>query len=273
MVKKPNSMRNLDKALHRIAKDDADFVNVRSFVANVVVGQLLPEGVIKGGSSLKMRFGDVATRYTTDLDTARLSDIDAFADALEAALRTGWEGFTGTLELGRKAHPKDVPAHYVMQPIDVKLSYLGRSWCTVSLEVGHNEVGDADVADVRVPAGAKELFEAIGLPEPGTVPLMPLSYQVAQKLHALSEPGSQRAHDLIDLQVIMRNGQVDLRQTRSVCERVFAYRNLQPWPSRIESGVDWATLYDDQAEGLNVLRDVEEAVSWANGLIDDIVAS
>ena len=86
MVKKPNSMRNLDKALHRIAKDDADYVNLRSFVANVVVGQLLSEGVIKGGSSLKMRFGDAATRYTTDLDAARSSDIDTFIDALGAAL-------------------------------------------------------------------------------------------------------------------------------------------------------------------------------------------
>ena len=273
MVKKPNSMRNLDKALHRIAKDDADYVNLRSFVANVVVGQLLSEGVIKGGSSLKMRFGDAATRYTTDLDAARSSDIDTFIDALGAALESGWEGFTGTLELGRKARPKDVPAHYVMQPVDVKLSYLGRSWCTVALEVGHNEVGDADVADMCVPEGSKELFESLGFPEPGMVPLMPLSYQVAQKIHALSEPGSKRAHDLIDLRVIMQSEQIDLRKTRIVCERVFAYRKMQPWPSPIVEGADWSTLYDSQADGLDVFHDVGEAVSWANELIGSIDAS
>ena len=28
-----------------------------------------------------------------------------------------------------------------MQPYDVKLSYLGKSWVTVPLEVGHNEIG------------------------------------------------------------------------------------------------------------------------------------
>lgn len=34
-----------------------------------------------------------------------------------------------------------------MQPYDVKLDYLGKPWCTVPLEVGHNEIGDADAAD------------------------------------------------------------------------------------------------------------------------------
>ena len=29
----------------------------------------------------------------------------------------------------------------------VRLSYLGKPWCTVPLEVGHNEIGDAHDAD------------------------------------------------------------------------------------------------------------------------------
>ena len=39
---------------------------------------------------------------------------------------------------------RGIPFDYVMQPCDVKLKYLGIPWFTVQLEVGHNEIGDAD---------------------------------------------------------------------------------------------------------------------------------
>lgn len=32
---------------------------------------MLPDGSVKGGSAIKMRLGDGATRFTTDLDIAR----------------------------------------------------------------------------------------------------------------------------------------------------------------------------------------------------------
>ena len=51
-----------------------------------------------------------------------------------------------------KAHPRNVPEVYVMQPFEVKLTYRNRAWCTVTLEVSYNEVGDADEFDL-VPLG------------------------------------------------------------------------------------------------------------------------
>ena len=43
---------------------------------------------------------------------------------------------------------RGIPFDYVMQPCDVKLKYLGIPWFTVQLEVGHNEIGDADECDM-----------------------------------------------------------------------------------------------------------------------------
>lgn len=145
-------------------------------------------------------------------------------------MATGWEGFTGRLVELPKAHPEGVPEPYVMQPYAVKLSYLGRPWCTVDLELGYNELGDADHADMVVPADANELLAAMGLPEFGPIPLMALHYQIAQKLHGASEPGSQRAHDLVDLQIMVENGEIELRATRNTCIRLFSYRRMQAWP-------------------------------------------
>ena len=49
-------------------------------------------------------------------------------------------------------------------------------------------------------------MKELGFPEPGPVPCMRLEHQIAQKLHAASSPGSNRAHDLIDLQIAVSNG-------------------------------------------------------------------
>ena len=148
MTKKPNSLRHLDDAIRRACGGSPDrFLETRTLMANAVVAQTLPDGVVKGGSAIKMRFGDAKTRFTTDLDTATASDPEAYAEALGAELAKGWEGFTGRIVEREPAQPKDVPPEYVMRPFDVKLSYNGKPWCTVPLEVGHNEIGDADAID------------------------------------------------------------------------------------------------------------------------------
>lgn len=68
-MKQPNSRANLDKAIQRIADGDRDtYIGIRAVIANTVVGQMLPDGAVKGGSSIKLRLGDAGTRFTTDLE-------------------------------------------------------------------------------------------------------------------------------------------------------------------------------------------------------------
>lgn len=192
-MKKPNSRRNLDVAIERAFGRGRSFTRARATIANVIVGQMLPDGAVKGGSSIKLRLGEGATRYTTDLDVARASDLEDWIARLRSSLAEGWEGFTGRVVTREPASPEGVPAAYVMQPFAVKLDYNGKPWVTVDLEVGHNEIGDADEPDLCLPRFVVEAFESIGLPSPGPVPLMPVSHQIAQKLHGLSEPGSNCA--------------------------------------------------------------------------------
>lgn len=270
VAKRPNSRRNLDMALRRMGGVDVEFVRRRTLVANAIVGSLIPAGAVKGGSAMKIRFGDDFTRASTDFDAARKESLDGFLNGLGEALAEGWEGFEGRIVPKEPAHPDGVPAVYVMQPFDVKMSYLGVPWCTVQLELGHNEIGDADEPDMVVPADANAILLALGFPELGPVPTMPLHYQIAQKLHGVSEPGSSRAHDLVDLQIIANMGDVDWERTRETCERLFAYRRRQPWPPIITKGEDWDALYAVQCGALDVFPEVESAIDWANHLIGKI---
>ena len=272
-VKRPNSMRHLDDAIRReCGGDQGAYVRLRTLMANAVVAQMLPDGVVKGGSAIKMRYGNAQTRFTTDLDTATASEPSAYAEALGEALSRGWEGFTGRVVPREPAHPRDVREEYVMMPFDVRLSYLGKPWCTVPLEVGHNEIGDADEADWTELDDAAEVFGRLGFPAPGRAPLMPLEHQVAQKLHAVTGAGD-RVRDLIDLQVMFANSDVDLAATRRTCERLFAYRKAQDWPPTVSAREGWEEQYRSLAGGLRVRQSVGEAVEWANGLIGRIASA
>ncbi len=266
--KRPNSRRNLDIAIERMAEGRGDPLRVRATLAAAIVAQMLPGGGVKGGSALKLRFGDAQTRFTRDLDTAREGDLDSFVDGLDAALRRGWEGFTGHLAKREPAHPEGVEKRYLMRPFDAKLSYNGKSWVTVPIEVGHNEVGDADEAELGIAPDIASMFEELGLPAPNPAPLMPLHHQIAQKLHAASAPGSRRAHDLVDLQLIVGNVPgIDYTLVRRICVRLFAYRQLQEWSPTIVEGETWEETYRTAKEDLDVLPTAAEAVAWANLLV------
>ena len=229
MKNAPNSKSNLDRALQRFAGDFARANELRGLMANAIVAQIIGDGVVKGGSGLRFRYGEKFTRVTMDLDTAWKTDLNVFLKLLEERLAAGWNGFSGEVRMLAPAKPRGIPFDYVMQPCDVKLKYLGIPWFTVQLE-----------------------------------------YQIAQKLHGASAPSSKRAHDLIDLQLIMANGGIDMELASELCRKLFKYRQRQAWPPEIVKGDTWDAAYDGQRRNLPVLPTVDEAVAWANELIAKI---
>ncbi|MBR4615316.1 MAG: nucleotidyl transferase AbiEii/AbiGii toxin family protein, partial [Kiritimatiellae bacterium] len=97
-MKQPVSRHLLDIAIDRLADKYGDPIRIRRMMANTIICQMLPEGVcVKGGSALKFRFGDAATRFTRDLDIARSVDLAICVKEIDSALRKGWNGFTGVL--------------------------------------------------------------------------------------------------------------------------------------------------------------------------------
>ena len=272
MKRPPNSKSNLERAISRYADNDAVRANELAVaLSNAIVAQLIGAGVVKGGSSLKLRYGDKATRVTKDLDTAWSTDLDSFLKEIRGRLSLGWNGFTGEIVVLKPASPKGVPFEYVMQPCAVHLSYLGTPWRIVDMEIGHNEIGDADVFDrIPVPQEITLLTEYLCLPALGEVQAMKLEYQVAQKLHGATERGSKRVHDLIDLQLIFAQDDIDMIKTAEICRELFSYRRKQPWPTFVVKNENWDAAYADQKGNLDVLPFVDEAIAWANELISTL---
>ena len=72
-MKRPNSCVNLKKAIERLPAAGQDAVRLGRALANVVLGQMLPDGVVKGGSALLFRYGvdSIAGFYVTDRELTR----------------------------------------------------------------------------------------------------------------------------------------------------------------------------------------------------------
>ncbi len=143
----------------------------------------------------------------------------------------------------------------------------------MKLELGHNEIGDADDPVYHLADDIAQLFADAGLPDPAPIPLMRADHQNAQKLHACTDPGNERAHDLVDLQLLVAAEELDLVQVRATSVRLFNYRQAQPWPPTVVATPTWSGIYDEAATGLEVRANVAAAVDWANDFVSRIDAA
>jgi hypothetical protein len=257
----PTNLQQLDGRLAVMAKLlGVSAARIRVLVSSLVVAQMLPEGcVVKGGIGLKLRLGEIGTRATRDVDVVA-RDRDRFVEGLSQRLTRGWGdvppskgqrrrdpaapprvAFTGVVRAERQASPAGVPSAYVMDPYRVTLNFIGSSWAAVPLEVAHDEIdGTAHAATAgEVSAEIGLLGAALGFGVLGPVPVISLEQQIAQKIHAVTQPGSDRAHDLVDLQILWhagtRGGQgLDLPRLAELSSRTFAYRRTHDWPPAVD---------------------------------------
>jgi hypothetical protein len=230
----------------------------RVLISSVLVAQMLPDGVVvKGGIGVKLRLGEVGTRATTDVDVVA-PDRANFLNELNQRLETGWGAvpaskgalkkdpdapprlaFSGRARSDRQPQPDGVPAQYLMEPYAVTLDFMGTSWARVPVEVGHDEIGGLELTDnlTKLAEQVVAVGAVLGFGELAPVPLMSLEQQIAQKIHAATEPDSQRAHDLVDLQLLWEvaaegGEELNLPVLADLCRRTFSYRARHRWPPK-----------------------------------------
>jgi len=271
----PSNLRSLVARIENIARERGrPLRRIQRAVANTVVGQMLPSGVVKGGTAMKLRVGEAVSRFTPDVDASILATvtIDDYLDDLAERLGAGWGGFTGIVEELEPPQPVGVPEDYVMRPFSIRLAYKGRHWLKVLFELGHDEIGSTERPEFRIAGDIVELFDVLGLETPEPIPLLALDHQIAQKLHACTSinartGGNERAHDLVDLQILEQEEIIDMFAVSVTAERLFAARRSHKWPPTVVAYEQWDTVYAEAADGLDVIDNVTDAVAWANDFI------
>jgi len=172
-----------------------------------------------------------------------------------------------------------------MEPYVVTLHFMGKPWARVPVEVGHDEIGGFELTDNTTKL-AKQIVavgQVLGFGELKPVPLISLEQQIAQKIHAATEPNSQRAHDLVDLQLLWdiaaEGGEgLDLPVLADLCRRTFGYRAHHEWPPTAAMSTVLESAYaaaKDEARsyvesGIPFAENIKLACDWLNALIEEI---
>lgn len=156
----PTNLRSLrDRLTQAAQRQGVVFGRLQRHVAMIVVAQFAamltddtgtPVLLVKGGSSLELRRGIPDSRTSKDFDTVARRDIELIHEQLADAGETGWEGFTAIFTAPEEI---DVPGMPVKpRRFTAKLSYRGRAFASVPIEVSSVEAGNADQFDTLTSA-------------------------------------------------------------------------------------------------------------------------
>ena len=239
----------------------------------------VPTFLLKGGTMLQHRLG-LTARATKDIDGLIRGDVDAFIEALDVVLTKPWGPFTMTRS---EIEIIEVPAR-VLKPrrCYVFVALRGQPWRTVKIELAPDEGGAGASPEVV----AAPILAGFGLDGPDELVVLAMRYQIAQKLHACSDPHNppmsinERPRDLVDL-VLLRDlvdleGTPTLSEIRDATVRVFEARaqdavalNLSPrlWPCVVVAYPHWLTDYATAAADGGVTLTLTEGVAAVNDWI------
>lgn len=238
--------------------------------------------LLKGGTMLQHRLA-MPTRATKDLDGLVLGDIDAFLADLDATLSQPW----GPLGFRRgEIEVIDTPARLVKpRRFQVTLTLRGVTWRRVQVELSPDE-GSAGEAGEAFPAPELAGF---GLPGPDVLVGLAMRYQIAQKLHASTDPHdpphsvNDRARDVVDLLLLktlvedegsptraeIRDAAVDIFTARATEAQTLG-RTLRAWPPQLTSHPHWVDDYTRAAESAHLHVELDDAITTLNTWIDRI---
>ncbi|MCL1898025.1 MAG: nucleotidyl transferase AbiEii/AbiGii toxin family protein [Micrococcales bacterium] len=241
--------------------------------------------LLKGGTWLQHRLNATA-RTTGDVDGLVRGDIDEFLKALEKALAEPW----GPLTLRRgPVEVIDVPTR-VIKPrrFDIILDMRGVTWRRIQVEISPDEAGIGETFEAVEPTP----LDRFGLPDPDVLIGIAMRFQIAQKLHAVSDPHNppqalnDRARDVPDL-LLLRDlardtGTPALAEIKQAGIAVFDSRaaeaiqlRLTPrfWPPAIVAHPHWQDDYRRAAESAGITLTLEEAVAEVNAWVAEIDAA
>lgn len=202
-----------------------------------------PRFLIKGGTSMELRLG-LGARTTKDVDIVFRDDPEEMLDVLEEAFEKPYGGFS----FRRKGAVEEI-RDTGSRRLAVQVEFAGASWQTLQLEVARPEADEVEMVPVAI--GIADFK----LDAPPHVACLSLRYQVAQKLHAVTERPVDRENlrfwDLIDLILLRELLEGDLSAVREACVQTFRARGTHEWPPELVVPTSWADPYTATIEELD----------------------
>ncbi len=212
-----------------------------------------PRFLIKGGTSMELRLG-LGARTTTDVDVVFRGDPEVMLDALEEAFEQPYGSFSF-----RRKGPVEEIRDTGSRRLQVQVEFAEKPWQTLQLEVAQPEADEPELVPVAISIAD---FKLEG---PDRVACLSLRYQIAQKIHAVTERPEDRDNlrywDLIDLILLRELLDAELSVVREACVKTFQLRGTHPWPPQLDILDGWREPY--AATAAEIEADLPEEVEAA----------
>lgn len=246
--------------------------------------------LIKGGAYLEHRLS-VGARATKDVDTLFRGAVTEFMGALDETIAEPW----GPFEIARTDVEVIENAKTTAKPrrLYLQLKIRGQVFRRIKVEVsfGEGSVGEK-VETFRAPN-----LLALGLETPHEIAGITMAYQIAQKLHASTDPDlpsptddgkphlNDRVRDLVDL-ILLRDAYFphgsNLDQMKIAAVDVFTVRSQEAtklglpnrtWPPTMEAWALWPEGWQKPADQAGLTLTLDEALARINAWVVDIEAA
>ena len=225
--------------------------------------------VTRGGVAMELRAGEKA-RVTGDVDLILRGDPESLLAHLDASLVDDYEDFSF-----ERNEPQPLELRPHVRRTRVKVAFRTKPFVTLVVEAAPVEAGGDEIEEI-----AAHDLSTIGLDGPDIIPVLAVRWQIAQKLHAVTEPPlrpggeNPRYWDLVDLQLLQALTGENLAPVKEACQRIFAARGQQSWPPHITTYPDWSDRYAAMASSLDMpIIDLDEAINVIHAFIYAIDAS
>lgn len=244
---------------------------VETLLSHYVVFKIIQDSQVEGWNTLRARGGfQVAmrtalehSRFTKDLDLLGLIPSEQNLKNLEG-LSTGIFQIKN-VNIARQPNPVGIPETYRIKRLGVQVFVKGSLWRTVRLELGIDELEMYEFTE-QIPPSAEilELLELAEISEVSLPSFLSLEYQLAQKVHGITEPGSERGHDLYDIWLLSQLREIDAAILKDLILRTFAYRKTHPWTGEIFATEKLERSYVEEVGDIPTAPDFSDALKAVN---------
>jgi hypothetical protein len=191
-------------------------------MAEAVTQGVVPFFFVKGGVAIELRLG-LAARATRDLDIGLCAPAEELLPAFDASLSLGF----GDFRFRRRGEARAL--NNGARSLQVTIEYVGRPFATIDVDLAQA------TTDVRTDTVEPISLHELGLMRPRAIPCLSLTEQIAQKIHALTDPMprgrvNMRSRDAIDVLLLDARLSLDTEAITQACVILFAQRATHEWP-------------------------------------------
>lgn len=288
--RRPSSARILDSWVNQaasellVASERVSWILATTVVIAVLQRAVGPDGgtlfLLKGGAYLERKL-DLASRTTKDLDAMFRGSVGELESALDEAIALPW----GEIAISR-TEIELIAAPLLVKPrrFYILLSLRGKTWRRIKVEVAFPE-GSIAHSSERIPSPSLAWF---GLEQPSNIVTIAMAYQIAQKIHACSEPHNppiyenDRVRDIIDLVLIRAafySSGESLSDVALACQDIFTARSGEAetqgirgrlWPPVILTNEMWGKAFIRPAVEAGMIQSLTSAIAEVNAWVGEI---